>query len=81
LTCRPPERLHGETGRNPPGAYQDDDPPAPGDPPFPLGSLGLQIKHHWKKYRPRMYRELEKSGHLEESLSLAENLTSDSLFY
>lgn len=31
---------------------------------YPLGSLGLQIKAHWQKYRPKMYAELEKSGDL-----------------
>jgi hypothetical protein len=61
-------------------AYEPDGPDyprQPGDPDFPYGGLGLKIKHHWKKYRPRMYRELEKSGHLEESLSLAEHLTGE----
>ena len=29
---------------------------------YPLGSLGMQIREHWKKYRPQMYAELEQSG-------------------
>ena len=44
---------------------------------YPLGSLGLQIKAHWKKYRPRMYKELEKSGKLLESVYAAQELTND----
>ena len=44
---------------------------------FPLGSLGLQIKAHWKRYRPKMYAELEKSGHLLESVYEAKERTSD----
>jgi len=47
---------------------------------FPLGSLGLQIKAHWKKYRPQMYAELEKSGHLLESVYAATELTSDLMY-
>ena len=41
-----------------------------------LGALALQIKQHWKKYRPRMSRELEQAGHLDESVSAAAELTS-----
>ena len=50
------------------------------DPLYPLGGLGLQIKAHWKKYRPKMYAELEKSGHLEEAVYHAKELTSDALY-
>ena len=44
---------------------------------YPLGSLGLQIKAHWKKYRPQMYAALEKSGHLQESVYQAQERTND----
>ncbi len=44
---------------------------------YPLGSLGLQIKVHWKKYRPQLYAELEKAGDLAESLHAAQEQTSD----
>ncbi len=47
---------------------------------FPLGSLGLQITAHWKKYRPQMYAELEKSGHLLPSVYAAAELTSDLMY-
>jgi hypothetical protein len=43
----------------------------------PLGSLGLQIKAHWKRHRPRMYAELEKAGKLQESVYAAQERTSD----
>jgi hypothetical protein len=39
------------------------------------GSLGLQIKEHWRKYRPRMYRELKKTGKLDEAVHAAEAMT------
>jgi hypothetical protein len=44
---------------------------------YPLVALGLQIKAHWKKYRPQMYAELEKSGHLQQSVYEAQERTSD----
>ncbi len=43
----------------------------------PLGSLGLQIKDHWKKYRPQMHAELEQAGDLTESLHAAQERTKD----
>ena len=44
---------------------------------YPLGTLGLQIKAHWKKYRPKMYAELQRQGKLEESVYAAQERTSD----
>ena len=44
---------------------------------YPLGSLGLHIKAHWKRHRPKMYAGLEESGHLAESLHAAQERTSD----
>ena len=39
------------------------------------GSLGLQIMVHWRKYRPRMFKELEKAGTLDEAVHNAEEWT------
>jgi hypothetical protein len=47
------------------------------DPTRPLGSFGLQMKEHWRKYRPRMYRELEQAGKLDEAVRNAAALTND----
>jgi hypothetical protein len=44
---------------------------------YPFGSLGLQIKAHWKRLRPHMYAELEKFGKLLESVYAAQELTND----
>jgi hypothetical protein len=44
---------------------------------YPLVGLGLKIKAHWKRHRPKMYPELEKSGHLEQSVYEAQERTSD----
>jgi hypothetical protein len=44
---------------------------------YPLGSLGIQIREHWKRHRPQMYAELENSGHLTESLHAAQERTSE----
>jgi hypothetical protein len=44
---------------------------------YPLGSLGIQIREHWRKHRPQMYAELEKAGDLAESLHAAQERTSD----
>lgn len=46
---------------------------------YPLNNLGRQIKAHWRKYRPKMYRALEQSGKLDESIYAAQQLTSDAL--
>ena len=46
-----------------------------------LGNLGQQIKRHWQKYRPRMYRELEQRGKLHQGLVQAQNQTSDALHH
>ena len=37
--------------------------------------LGLQIKEHWRKYRPRMFRELDQAATLDEAVHTAEALT------
>lgn len=46
---------------------------------YPLGSLGLQIKDHWKEHRPTMYAALEQAGNLEASVYAAQELTLDAL--
>jgi hypothetical protein len=40
-----------------------------------LGNLGQQIKEHWRKYRPRMFGELDQAAALDEAVHLAEALT------
>ena len=44
-----------------------------------LNRFGLMAKEHWKEYRPRMYKELEDSGQLEERLYQAQEQTADML--
>jgi hypothetical protein len=50
------------------------------DADYPLGSLGLQIQDHWKEHRPTMYRDLEQSGTLRESVYAAQELTLEALY-
>ncbi len=49
-------------------------------PPFPLNSLGLQIKAHWRKYRPRMYAELKRAGTLDEAVWQAQEQTGEAMY-
>ena len=44
------------------------------------GALGVRIKAHWKRHRPKMYRELEQAGELDEAVTTAESLTADALY-
>ena len=44
---------------------------------YPLGSLGLQIKAHWKQYRPQMSAQLQREGKLEESVYAAQEMTNE----
>jgi hypothetical protein len=39
------------------------------------GTLGLRIKEHWRKYRPRMFKELVRAGKLDEAVRQAEEMT------
>jgi len=39
------------------------------------GALELQTREHWRKYRPRMVRELDQAGTLDEAVQIAEALT------
>ena len=47
---------------------------------FPLGSLGLRIKAHWKQYRPKMCAQLQREGKLDESVYTAQELTGETLY-
>ena len=49
----------------------------PHNPKYPLGLLGLQVRDHWKEFRPRTYRALQKSGDLDRSLYEAQEKTLD----
>jgi hypothetical protein len=42
---------------------------------YPLDGLALEIRAHWKKYRPKMCRELEREGRLDQSLHEASEKT------
>lgn len=42
---------------------------------FPLDGLALEIKAHWKKYRPQMYRQLEQDKKLDQALHEASERT------
>ena len=44
---------------------------------YPLGSLGNQIREHWRRHRPEMYAELERPGALAESVHAAQERTND----
>ena len=41
-----------------------------------LGAFGNRANRHWKKYRPKMYAALEKSGQLKQALMEAQERTS-----
>ena len=40
-----------------------------------LNSLGIQIEAHWREFRPKMVKELERSGQLQAALEAAEEQT------
>ena len=44
---------------------------------YPLDGLALEIKAHWAKYRPKIYRQLEQEqeGKLDQSLHQASERT------
>ena len=43
------------------------------------GHYGNLAKEHWKRLRPRMYRELKKSGNLEQALQHAQERSSSEM--
>jgi len=46
---------------------------------FPISAYGLMAERHWREFRPRMVRELEATGKLEEALHEAQERTLDEL--
>ncbi len=42
---------------------------------FPLDPLALEIRDHWKTYRPKMFRELVLEGRLDQALYEASERT------
>ena len=44
-----------------------------------LSGWAQQAKAHWKKYRPKMYRELQRSGRLNQAAQEAANNTVEAL--
>ena len=57
----------------------DPRPISPQPPSRLRGGLAPQIKAHWKKYRPKMAKALEATGHLDEAVQTAADLTSEAL--
>jgi hypothetical protein len=43
-------------------------------------ALGAKIEQHWREHRPRMVKELEKAGRLEQAVLEAQELTGDLLY-
>ena len=46
---------------------------------FPISAYGLMAERHWREFRPKMVRELEEAGKLEEALHEAQERTLDEL--
>ena len=46
---------------------------------FPISAYGLMAESHWREFRPKMVRELEETGKLEEALHEAQERTLDEL--
>ena len=46
---------------------------------FPISAYGLMAERHWREFRPRMVRELQEAGKLEEALYEAQERTLDEL--
>jgi hypothetical protein len=44
---------------------------------FPLDGFALEIKAHWERYRPEMYRQLEQAGNLDQALHEASERTEE----
>lgn len=47
--------------------------------PLKLSGWAQQAKKHWKTYRPKMYRQLQRSGRLNETLQQAAENTGEAL--
>jgi len=48
-------------------------------PTYPISGYGLMAESHWREFRPKMVKELEASGKLEEALHEAQERTLDEL--
>lgn len=46
---------------------------------YPISAYGLMAEKHWREFRPKMVRELEAQGKLEEALYEAQERTLDEL--
>jgi hypothetical protein len=46
---------------------------------YPISAYGLKAERHWRQFRPKMVRELEAAGKLEEALHEAQERTLDEL--
>lgn len=44
---------------------------------YPLDGFALEIKAHWAKYRPDMYRQFEQAGNLDQALYEASERTGE----
>ena len=49
------------------------------NPPYPISGYGLMAERHWREFRPKMVKELEEAGKLEEALNEAQERTLDEL--
>lgn len=47
--------------------------------PLPISAYGLMAERHWREFLPRMVRELQEAGKLEEALYEAQERTLDEL--
>ncbi len=48
--------------------------------PVTLTQYGLMAEKHWREFRPRMVKELEMKGRLQEALLEAEEKTKDAMY-
>lgn len=48
--------------------------------PVTLTQYGLMAEKHWREFRPRMVKELEAKGRLQEALLEAEEKTKDAMY-
>jgi len=48
--------------------------------PVTLTQYGLMAEKHWREFRPRMVKELETKGKLQEALLEAEEKTKDAMY-
>lgn len=48
--------------------------------PITLTQYGLMAEKHWREFRPRMVKEMEAKGSLQEMLLEAEEKTKDEMF-